>query len=265
MTTTKTPPYRPSHAGAIPNLDSFFGPDAPPLPDPEPMPDAMQQNPYILYTMQILADLLTDRLDAFVDTNTIVYYDPSDRNRRIQPDVYVAFDVDAAAIRQRNGYVIWEVGKPPDFALEVASESTAAYDISGKRGLYARLGVSEYWRFDASGGGYYDAPLVGEYLEGGIYRAFPINTAADGVLWGYSPLLRLNLRWNDGTLELQDPDTGEILLDRRGMRLALETAEQERDRVRQENDRVRQENEQYREVVRQLRRQLEEQEPPASE
>ena len=65
--TIKTP-YAPSHGVNIPNLDPFFGPDAPPLPDPEPMPDAMQQNPHILYVMQILADVLTDRLDTFADT-----------------------------------------------------------------------------------------------------------------------------------------------------------------------------------------------------
>ena len=61
--TIKTP-YAPSDGVKIPNLDPFFGPDAPSLPDPEPMPDAMQQNPHILYVMQILADLLTDRLDT---------------------------------------------------------------------------------------------------------------------------------------------------------------------------------------------------------
>lgn len=76
--TIKTP-YAPSDGVKIPNLDPFFGPDAPPLPDPEPMPEGPQQNPHILYVMQILADLLTERLDTFVDTNTIVYYDPTDR------------------------------------------------------------------------------------------------------------------------------------------------------------------------------------------
>jgi Uma2 family endonuclease len=243
--TIKTP-YAPSHGVNIPNLDPFFGPDAPPLPDPEPLPDAMQQNPHVLYVMQILADLLTDRLDTFADTNTIVYYDPTNRNRRLQPDVYVAFDVDARAIRRRNGYLIWEVGKPPDFVLEVASETTASNDTGDKRDLYARMGVAEYWRFDASGGDMYGAALVGEYLERGEYRGLPVHTAADGVVWGYSPLLRLNLRWNGGEIELQDPDTGEILLDRRGVRLAMES--ERRARLAAER-----ELEEYRQLVRRLR------------
>ena len=135
----------------------------------------MLQNPDILYTLQILGDLLVgNRSDVFMDTNSIVYYDPADRNRRVQPDVYIAFDVDAEAIRRRNGYVIWEVGKPPDFVLEVASESTADNDSGSKRDLYARIGISEYWRFDRTGGDLHGAGLTGEYLEGGNYR--PIST-----------------------------------------------------------------------------------------
>lgn len=248
-------PYAPSDGVKIPNLDPFFGPDAPPLPDPEPMPDGMQQNPHILYVMQILADLLTDRLDTFVDTNTIVYYDPTDRNRRLQPDVYVAFDVDADAIRRRNGYLIWEVGKPPDVVLEVASETTASNDVGRKRELYARMGVSEYWRFDASGGDMYGAALVGEYLERGAYREFPVHTAADGAIWAYSPLLHLNLRWNDGEIELQDPDTGEILLDRRGVRLAMELERRALENERQARMAAERELEEYRQVVGQLREQ----------
>lgn len=253
--TAQIPNPRPQGA-AIANLDPFFRPDAPPLPDPEPMPDAMQQNPYILHVMQILADLLTERLNTFVDTKTItktiVYYDPADRNRRFQPDVYVAFGVDPQAIRQRNGYLIWEVGKPPDFVLEVASESTASSDTGRKRDLYAELGIPEYWRFDASGGAMYGAALSGEYLDNGIYQPFPINNAPDGATWGYSPLLGLNLRWRDQWLELQDPHTGEILLDRRGVRLAMEAVQQERNVLLREN-------EEYQELVDQLREQLQEQ------
>ena len=37
------------------------------------------------------------------------------------PDLLVAFDVDPAAYRETNGYVIAEKGKPPDLALEIGS------------------------------------------------------------------------------------------------------------------------------------------------
>ena len=143
------------------------------------------------------------------------------------------------------------MGKPPDFVLEVASETTASNETGGKRDLYARMGVTEYWRFDASGGTMYGVALVGEYLEQGVYREFPVYTAADGVIWSYRPLLRLNLRWNDGEIELQDPDTqdpdtGEILPDRRGVRLEMEAERQARLAAEQEL-------EECRELVRQLR------------
>ena len=228
MTTRAPLTYTPATGVKVPNLDPFFGPDAPTLPDPEPMPDAMLQNPYILHVMQILDDIRGSRPGVFVDTNTIVYYDPSDRNNRFQPDVYVAFDVDAAAIRRRNGYLIWEVGKAPDFALEVASESTSDNDTGYKRDLYARVGIGEYWRFDPSeDAGLYGRRLVGERLENGAWHPLQMHTDADGTVWGYSPMLNLNLRGQAGRLDLQDPDTGEILLDRRGVRLAMEaTAEQ---------------------------------------
>ena len=155
------------------------------------MPDAMQQNPHILYVMQILADLLTDRLDTFADTNTIVYYDPTDRNRRLQPDIYVAFDVDANAIRRRNGYLIWEVGKPPDFVLEVASETTASNDTGNKREPCTRsMGVTEYWRFDASGGDMYGvAHWSASTWNKASIGSSPCIPTADGVIWSLQPAI----------------------------------------------------------------------------
>ena len=163
--TTKLP-RTPAPGVAIPDLDPFFGPDAPTLPDAELPDDLMLQNPDIHYALQILDDVVVgDRTDVFMDTNSIVYYDPTNCNRRVQPDVYIAFDVDADTIRHRNGYVIWELGKPPDFVLEVASESTANNDSGSKRDLYARIGISEYWRFDRTGGDLHGAGLTGEYLE----------------------------------------------------------------------------------------------------
>lgn len=250
--------YSPPGEVGIPNLDPFFGPDAPSLPDPEPIPDGMFQNPSILYAMQILDDVVVGDSDhVFIDMNTIVYYEPTDRNRRFQPDIYIAFGVDAAAIMRRNGYVIWEAGKPPDFALEVASESTANNDTGWKRDRYAQVGIREYWRFDPSGGNLYGRCLEGEYLENAVYRPFTIRTDADGVTWGYSPLLNLNLRCNAGTLELQDPDTGEILSDRRGERVAKEIAQaalRERDELLEEQrETLQQRDEQIRLLQERLR------------
>ena len=64
------------------------------------------------------------------------------------------------------GYSIDEHGKAPDFALELASPNTARNDERGKRIDYANFGVREYWRFDASGGRWYQQPLAGDVLVG---------------------------------------------------------------------------------------------------
>ena len=67
--------------------------------------------------------------------------------------------------------------------------------MTGKRRIYAEIGVPEYWRFDRSGGHYYGAPLAGERLVDGIYQPVPLSGEPDGILKGYSPALRLSLCW----------------------------------------------------------------------
>ena len=61
----------------------------------------------------------------------------------LYPDLLIAFDVDPAARVTRNGYLIPEQGKPPDFVLEVASETTDRRDETVKRDAYAVMGVPD--------------------------------------------------------------------------------------------------------------------------
>ena len=69
-------------------------------------------------------------------------------------------------------YRLWEEGKAPDFALEVASESTWREDLGRKRDLYAKLGIGEYWLFDPQGE-FFDPPLRGLVLQNGEYGELP--------------------------------------------------------------------------------------------
>ncbi len=131
---------------------------------------------------------------------------PSGRYRRY-PDLLIALGVDPAAYEASNGYIIGEQGKPPDFVLEVASRSTGAKDTRPKREDYAALGVAEYWRFDATGE-YHGAKLAGDRLADGEYVAIEIEELADGSLQGYSAVLDLYLRWEQGRLAWHDPATG---------------------------------------------------------
>ncbi len=124
-----------------------------------------------------------------------------------RPDLLIAFGVDPAAYEASNGYLISEQGKPPDFVLEVASESTAHIDVVDKRNDYAALGISEYWRFDTRGE-YHGARLAGDRLVDGQYQPVPIEELAADVLQGYSAALNLNIRWERGELGWYDPATG---------------------------------------------------------
>ena len=124
------------------------------------------------------------------------------------PDLLVAFGVDPAAYQASNGYVISEQGKPPDFVLEIASRSSGREDTGPKRRDYAAIGIPEYWRFDRTGE-HHGAKLAGERLADGEYVPIDIEELPDGSLQGYSPVLDLYLRWEDGELVFYDPATGE--------------------------------------------------------
>ena len=201
-------------------------------PDPCHRPDSMQQNPAINECEQLLQDHFADRADVFVDSGGFVFYDQRSLNIRVRPDLYVAFGVDAAAVFARNGYVVWEAGKPPDFALEVASESTFTVDTNDKPGLYASIGVAEYWRFDPTGGDFYGYALAAEVLVDGAYQPIPITTEPDGMTWGYSPALDLNLCAQGRRLRFYDRKTGRYLHNIAEKRAAYRQTAAERDEER---------------------------------
>ena len=195
-----------------------YNPDA-----PEPMPDAMLQDPVIQDFLPILAERFTDANhspDNFLSTNTILCHNPGNLNARVQPDCYIAFGVDVQAIRQRKMYLPWEAGKPPDFALEVGSESTKGQDTGEKRRIYAQMGVPEYWLFDPTGGDLYGQALTGLLLAGGAYRPVALTSEPDGVLKGYSPLLDLYLCWDGGELRFYDPAIRDYLRNFRQEKIA---------------------------------------------
>ena len=132
------------------------------------------------------------------------------RGHRI-PDLLVAFGVDREQAIEQNGYSIRDLGKPPDFVLEVASVRTAENDVVGKRIDYANFGIPEYWRFDPTGGGRYDAPLAGDRLADGAYQPIEIVELEPGHLHGHSDILDLDPCWDHGQLRWYDPATGEHL------------------------------------------------------
>ena len=95
--------------------------------------------------------------------------------------------------------------------LEVASPTTGIVDYTAKRSDYERFGVTEYWRFDPSGGRFHDAPLAADRLVNGEYSPIEIIVETDGRRWGFSEVLRLELWWDESLLRFRDPATGEFL------------------------------------------------------
>ncbi len=126
------------------------------------------------------------------------------RGHRI-PDLLVAFNVDRGQAVFQMGYSISDLGKPPDFVLEVASESTRNRDLGDKRRDYANFGIPEYWRFDATGGRWYGAPLAGDRLAGEEYRPIELVELEPGHIHGRSSVLNLDLCSHQGRLRWYDP------------------------------------------------------------
>ena len=174
--------------------------------EPEPVEDGMQQEPVINEVIYLIRDHFRDDTSVFVCGGGFIFYDPADGNRRVAPDLYIVFDVDAEGIRGEglSNYLMWRTGKQPDFVMEVASPSTADNDLGRKRNLYADLGVREYWRLDPTGGELYGQPLEGERLVDGEYRPYELHTADDGTIWSYSEVLDLRIHWGPDLRESFD-------------------------------------------------------------
>ena len=184
------------------------------LPDPPENPD-MQQTEHLVQSHSTLGAHFGKRDDVLVSGEGYLLVSADsveDWGQHFYPDCVVAFGVEPKAIIARNGYVISEVGKPPEFVLEIASETTASRDETIKREGYAEMGVSEYWRFDGSGKGLYSRTLSGDRLVRDAYEPIDLTEEADGEVRGYSPALSLYLCIDvENRLRFWDPETQEYL------------------------------------------------------
>ena len=203
------------------------------LPDPpQREPDEMTQYDHLFKTgnSRYLAIHLGNPETTLVEADRWIVPDPSfNKSRARRPDLLVAFGVNPDAYDASNGYIVSEQGKPPDWVLEVASESTGDVDVGEKREYYAELGIPEYWRFDHTPDGrWHGARLAGDFLVDGEYVPVEITELPDGSLQGYSPALGLHLRWERGELAFHDPATGQ----------PIATFESERERAFRERARA---------------------------
>ena len=196
------------------------GPDELRLPSCEDEEEHVPQNTRQLVATVDCFDSLRlhwrGRRDVFVGSDQFVHWDPAyDRqtnpgNPPVAPDLLVAFGV---ANRHRSSYVVWEEGKPPDFALEVVSPSSRTRDVKEKPEIYARMGVPEFFLYDPDG-----PALAGFELHGEAYQPLPEERLPGGTVGVRSKMLGLCLCTRppgpeplDGSLCWYDPATGEFL------------------------------------------------------
>ena len=180
-----------------------------PSSDGEPMAESDYQYTAMTETISTMRELYRGQPDIYVAGDMLMYYRKNDNVTRVAPDVFVVFG--AAGNHRRDSWIVWREGKAPDFVMEMASASTWRRDITEKRPIYAAMGVTEYWRFDATGR-YFAPALVGERLVDGEYQPIPITTDADGILRGHSEVLGLDICVKPGLeLRLYDPQSGQWL------------------------------------------------------
>ena len=191
------------------------------LPDPSRYrePELMEQFPILAMIVLALREFFRDQEDVLMSGEGYLCESGDSYSDSFVPDIVFARVEDPRTIEHiQNGYVIDEVGKPPDLVLEVASESTGRRDYTFKRDGYEKMGVGEYWRFDPSGGDWHDAALAGDLLVDGVYQPIEVHREADGSVWGRSEALGLDIYWmendggdSEGVPRFYDYERGEFL------------------------------------------------------
>ena len=179
-----------------------------PSSDGKPLAENDAQLAAILYGVSALRVRYAGHGDVYVSGDLLIYYEEGNPRVSVAPDVFVVFGVQD---RMRMNYKVWEEGKGPDFVLEVASPGTWREDVGPKRGVYAGLGVKEYWLYDPTGE-HLTPALRGYRLADGVYERQSSVESVDGTLSLYSETLGLDLWARGGKMRFRDPETGLDLL-----------------------------------------------------
>ena len=176
--------------------------------DGKPMAENDPQLHAIHYAFGALLLRYAARDDVYVSADLLIYYEEGNPRVSIVPDVFVVFGVED---RKRGNYKVWEEGKGPDFVLEVASPNTWREDVERKPGVYAGLGVREYFQYDPTGE-HLTPRLQGYRLVGGEYERLTPVEWIDRTLTLRSEVLGLEMRARGDWMRFRDPATGEDLL-----------------------------------------------------
>jgi Uma2 family endonuclease len=193
-----------------------------PSSDGQPVAESDFQLQPLLYAVTTLRTYFQERADVYVAGNMFIYYEEGNPEAVVAPDVFVVL---GTTKRDRMSYMLWEEPKGPDFVLEITSRSTRTKDQGPKRGIYAFLGVREYFQYDPTHD-YLVPALQGARLVAGSYQALLPTTLPDGTLVLHSEVLGLDVRLEEGTLRFYDPGTGQKLLSHAEIEQARREAEE---------------------------------------
>lgn len=172
------------------------------------------------------------RTDVYISANLFLYYKKGNPRRRVAPDLLVVLGVDG---HRRPNYKIWEEGKAPDVVFEFTTASSRIADMGEKLGLYAALGIPEYYVFDPTGE-YLQPRFRAFRLHGDVYRELPVDDRVS------SPLLGLELRVEDTSLAFFGPHgrlVGDVVALTEELEHWRERAEHEAERARALEEEVR--------------------------
>ena len=181
---------------SVPTDTTIYYPDA----DGKPMAVSDLHRRILTRTLQALDAHFEQQPEVYVSGDILMYYVEGDPRKSVSPDVLVSFGLGK---KLRQTYLVWEEGKPPDFAMEFSSKTTYDRDLGHKMRLYASLGIQDYFLYDAEGL-YLPSPLMGFTLVDDVYA--PLSGDRDGSL--HSAMLGLDFHVGDVGLGLYDPVAG---------------------------------------------------------
>lgn len=166
---------------AIPLRKTVHYPDS----DGLPMADNDAQREAMTNLIHSLKTRYSGERDVYISGNLFIYYVEGNPGARVAPDAFVAFGVRGG---RRRSYRVWEEGRMPAIAFEIASQECWQDLLKKKKDLYERLGIGEYIVFDPDGE-LIQPRLQGFRLERGRYR--PIVLESDGSLMSLATGLRI--------------------------------------------------------------------------
>ncbi|MYB24554.1 MAG: Uma2 family endonuclease [Acidimicrobiia bacterium] len=221
-------------AGAA--ADPAVGPIADPAVDPavaypETVPEVSESFLHTSVRFQAFSALrghFEGRPGCFVGSDFNVYYRPLPAPAFVEPDLFVSFGVDPAALESDFSYRLWDAGAPPAFVVEIASKSTHRKDLHVKPAIYLEMGTSEYWCFDPTGG-FYAPSLRGARRAGDAWEPIEVALDGEGRLRGRSGVLGLDLCAEESRLRFWDPRTAAWVPDHDDTRRALQRTSGQRD------------------------------------